>query len=81
MSKGFEGSITGLFYSLRDLGDILASLFGSYMAYFFDIQGNNYTTYNKMIFIINLISLLPIFFISLINDKTIISIHENKDGK
>ena len=79
--KGYEGSITGLFYSLRDLGDILASLFGSYMAYIFDIQGKNYTTYNKMIFIINLISLLPIFFISLINDKTIISIHENKDEK
>jgi hypothetical protein len=71
----------GLFYSIRDLGDVLASLFGSYMAYIFDIQRKNYTTYNKMIFIINLLSLLPIFCINIINDKSIISIQENKEEK
>ena len=79
--KGYEGSIMGLFYSIRDLGDVLASLFGSYMAYIFDIQRKNYTTYNKMIFIINLLSLLPIFCINIINDKSIISIQENKEEK
>ena len=77
--KGYEGSIMGLFYSVRDLGDVLASLFGSGLAYALDIQGKKYNTFNKMIFIINLLSLLPILFISIINDKSIVSIQENKD--
>ena len=76
--KGYEGSVMGLFYSIRDLGDTLASLFGSALAYLLDIQGKNYLTFNKMIYIINFISLLPIIFIN-INDKSIVSIQENKD--
>ena len=75
--KGYEGSIMGLFYSARDFGDTLASLFGSYLAYFFDIQNKKYTTYSQMIFIINLISLFPILFINIINDKSISLIQEN----
>ena len=31
--KGYEGTIMGLFYSLRDFGDTCASLMGSWMAY------------------------------------------------
>ena len=77
--KGYEGSVMGLFYSIRDLGDTLASLFGSALAYLLDIQGKNYLTFNKMIYIINFISLLPIIFINIINDKSIVSIQENKD--
>ena len=77
--KGYEGSIMGLFYSIRDLGDVLASLFGSGLAYLLDIQGKKYTTFNKMILIINLISLLPILFMNIINDKSIVLIQENID--
>ena len=77
--KGYEGTIMGLFYSLRDFGDTAASLMGSWMAYFLDIQKDNYKNYGKMVFIINLISLLPICFIGIINDKSIISIQENKN--
>ena len=77
--KGYEGSVMGLFYSIRDLGDTLASLFGSSLAYLLDIQGKKYATFNKMIFIINLISLLPIIFINIINDKNLALIQENKD--
>ena len=77
--KGYEGSIMGLFYSIRDLGDVLASLGGSWMAHFLDIQGKKYTTFNKMILIINLITLLPLLFINIIQDKSIVSIQENKE--
>ena len=77
--KGYEGSVMGLFYSIRDLGDTLASLFGSSLAYLLDIQGKKYTTFNKMIYIINCISLLPIIFINIIKDKSIVSIQENKE--
>ena len=77
--KGYEGSIMGLFYSLRDFGDFLASLFGSWLSFILDIQGNKYTTFNKMIYIINFWSLLPIVFISIINDKSISKIRDNKD--
>ena len=77
--KGYEGSIMGLFYSLRDFGDTCASLMGSWMAYFLDIQRDGYKNFSKMVFIINLISLLPIAFIRIINDKSIISLQENKN--
>ena len=77
--KGYEGSVMGLFYSVRDLGDVLASLFGSGLAYLLDIQRKKYSTFNKMNFIINLISLLPIFFINIINHKSIVSLQENID--
>ena len=77
--KGYEGSIMGLFYSLRDFGDTCASLMGSWMAYFLDIQRDGYKNFSKMVFIINLISLLPIAFIRIINDKSIISLQETKN--
>lgn len=77
--KGYEGSVMGLFYSIRDLGDTLATLFGSYLAYILDIQRKKYATFNKMIYIINFISLLPILFINIIKDKSIVLIRENKD--
>ena len=69
--KGYEGSIMGLFYSVRDLGDVLASLFGSGLAYALDIQGKKYATFNKMIFIINILSLLPILFINIVNNLNV----------
>jgi len=74
--KEYEGSIMGLFYSTRDFGDTIASLFGSYLAFFYDIQNMKYTTYSKMILTINLISLLPIFFVGIINHECISSIKE-----
>ena len=77
--KGYEGSIMGLIYSLRDFGDTCASLMGSWMAYFLDIQKDGYKNFSKMVFIINLISLLPIGFIRIINDKSIIALEENKN--
>ena len=49
------------------------------MAHFLDIQGKKYTTFNKMILIINLITLLPLLFINIIQDKSIVSIQENKE--
>ena len=77
--KGYEGTIMGLFYSLRDFGDTCASLMGSWMAYYLDIQKDDYKNYGNMVLIINLISLLPICFIGIINDKSIIAIQENKN--
>ena len=77
--KGYEGSIMGLFYSLRDFGDTCASLMGSWMAYFFDIQKDGYKNFGKMILIINIISLLPLGFINIINDESIVSIQEKKN--
>ena len=77
--KGYEGTIMGLFYSLRDFGDTCASLMGSWMAYYLDIQKYDYKNYGNMVLIINLISLLPICFIGIINDKSIIAIQENKN--
>ena len=76
--KRYEGTIMGLFYSLRDFGDTCASLMGSWMAYYLDIQKDGYKNFGKMIFIINLISLLPLAFIGIINDKSIIAIQENR---
>ena len=78
--KGYEGSIMGLFYSLRDFGDTCASLMGSWLAYFLDIQKNEYQNYHLMIFIINIISLLPLGFIWIINDKSIEAIQNNKNN-
>lgn len=78
--KGYEGSIMGLFYSLRDFGDTCASLMGSWLAYFLDIQKNGYQNYHLMIFIINIISLLPLGFIWIINDKSIEAIQNNKNN-
>ena len=77
--EGYGGSIMGLFYSLRDFGDFLSSIFGSWLAFMFDIQGNKYSTFNKMIFINNILSLSPIFFIFIINNKTISKIREKKN--
>ena len=77
--KGYEGTIMGLFYSLRDFGDTCASLMGSWMAYYLDIQKDDYNNYGNMVLVINLISLLPICFIGIINDKSIIAIQENKN--
>ena len=76
--KGYEGTIMGLFYSLRDFGDTCASLMGSWMAYFLDIQKDGYKNFGKMVLIINLISLLPLCFIRIINDKSIVAIQESK---
>ena len=76
--KEYEGSIMGLFYSTRDFGDTIASLLGSYLAFFYDIQNTKYTTYSKMILTINLISLLPIFFVNIINNEIISSNKEKK---
>ena len=76
--KEYEGSIMGLFYSTRDFGDTVASLLGSYLAFFYDIQNTKYTTYSKMILTINLISLLPIFFVNIINNEIISSNKEKK---
>ena len=76
--KRYEGTIMGLFYSLRDFGDTCASLMGSWMAYYLDIQKDGYKNFGKMVFIINLISLLPIAFIGIINDNSIIAIQENR---
>jgi Na+/melibiose symporter-like transporter len=74
--KEYEGSIMGLFYSTRDFGDTMASLLGSYLAFFYDIQNTKYTTYSKMILTINLISLLPIFFVNIINNEILSSTKE-----
>ena len=67
--KGYEGSIMGLLSSTRDFGDTLSCLFGSCFTYLFDIENSKYKNFNNMVFIINLLSLLPILFIKyLIND-------------
>ena len=76
--KGYEGSIMGLFYSVRDLGDVLASLGGSWLAHFFKIQEKKYSSFNQMIYTIHFISLMPLLFINIIQDKSIVSIQENK---
>ena len=76
--KGYEGSIMGLFYSLRDFGDTCASLMGSWLAFYLDIQPYKYDNFSKMVFIINIISLLPLGFIWIINDKSIQDIQNNK---
>ena len=49
------------------------------MAYFFDIQKDGYKNFGKMILIINIISLLPLGFINIINDESIVSIQEKKN--
>ena len=79
--KGYEGSIMGLFYSLRDFGDTCASLMGSWLAFILDIQKNNYQNFGLMVLIINIISLLPLAFIGIIKDKSIEDIQNNKDNK
>jgi len=77
--KGYEGTIMGLFYSLRDFGDTCASLMGSWMAFFLDIQKDGYKNFGNMILIINIMSLLPLGFIWIINDRSIVAIQENKN--
>ena len=76
--KKYEGTIMGLFYALRDFGDTCSSLMGSWLAYYLDIQKDKYDNFGKMVFIINLISLLPLGFIGILNDKSIIAIQENR---
>ena len=77
--KGYEGTIMGLIYSLRDFGDTCASLMGSWMAFFLDIQKDGYKNFGNMILIINIMSLLPLGFIWIINDRSIVAIQENKN--
>ena len=49
--EGYGGSIMGLFYSLRDFGDFLSSIFGSWLSFLFDIQGNKYSNFSIIYFV------------------------------
>ena len=64
--KGYEGSVYSLFTSSANIGRTISGLLGSVMMVIFGIRKDNYNNFNIMVFIINIITLLPILVLLLI---------------
>ena len=64
--KGYEGSVYSLFTSSANIGRTISGLLGSVMMVIFGIRKDNYNNLNIMVFIINIITLLPILVLLLI---------------
>lgn len=58
--ENYEGSVYSLFTSGANLGRTLSGFFGSLMTILFGIKKGKYDNFNVMVFVHNLISLVPI---------------------
>ena len=67
--KGYEGSIMGLFGSALSFGKTISTFLGSLLTMFFKVEKSDYSNFNFMIFVHNIISLLSLFGLLLIDDE------------
>ena len=74
--KGFEGSVMGLFGSALSFGKTISTFFGSLLTLFFKIEKSDYSNFNFLIMIHNLISLSTIVGLIFISDE-ILELKEN----
>jgi predicted MFS family arabinose efflux permease len=66
---GFEGSVQGLFGSASSFGKTISTFFGSILTSLFKVEKNDYSNFNLMIFVHNIISLLSLFGLLFIDDE------------
>ena len=67
--KGYEGSIMGLFGSALSFGKTISTFLGSLLTMFFKVEKSDYSNFNFMIFVHNIISLLSLFGLLCIDDE------------
>ena len=67
--KGFEGSVMGLFGSAQSFGKTISTFLGSLLTMYFKVEKNDYSNFNFMIFVHNIISLLSLFGLLLLDDE------------
>ena len=67
--KGFEGSVMGLFGSAMSFGKTISTFFGSLLTLYFKIEKNDYSNFNILIFVHNIISLSTMVGILFITDE------------
>ena len=75
--KGYEGSVMGLFGSALSFGKTISTFFGSLLTMFFKVEKNDYSNFNLMIFVNNMISLLVLLGLLIIDDD-LIALRGNK---
>ena len=75
--KGFEGSVMGLFGSALSFGKTISTFFGSLLTMFFKVEKNDYSNFNIMIFVNNIISLLILLGLLIIDDD-LLALRGNK---
>ena len=78
--KGFEGSVMGLFGSALSFGKTISTFLGSLLTLFFKVEKSDYSNFNFLIMIHNLISLASIVGLFFISDE-ILEIKDNKGKK
>ena len=79
--NGYEGSIMGLFGSAISFGKTISTFFGSLLTAYFKVEKNDYSNFNFMIFVHNIISLLSLFGLLLIDDEILVHAEENSKKK
>jgi len=67
--KGFEGSIMGLFGSALSFGKTISTFLGSLLTMYFKIEKNDYSNFNFLILVHNLISLSTVVGLVFITDE------------
>ena len=67
--KNFEGSVFSLFVSSNNLGKALSNLGGSIIVVLFGVKKGQYSNFNVMIFVQNLLVLLPILVLKFTPQK------------
>ena len=67
--KGFEGSVMGLFGSALSFGKTISTFLGSLLTLFFKIEKNDYSNFNFLIMMHNLISLSSIVGLFFVTDE------------
>ena len=67
--KGFEGSVSGLIGSALSFGKTISTFLGSLLTMYFKVEKNDYSNFNLMIFVNNIISLLSLLGLFLIDDE------------
>ena len=75
--KGYEGSVMGLFGSALSFGKTISTFSGSLLTMLFKVEKSDYSNFNLMIFVNNIISLFSIFGLFLIDDE-LLSLRANK---
>jgi predicted MFS family arabinose efflux permease len=79
--SGYEGSIMGLNGSAISFGKTVSTFFGSLLTAYFKVEKNDYSNFNFMIFVHNIISLLSLFGLLLIDDEILVHAEENSKKK
>ena len=67
--KGFEGSIMGLFGSALSFGKTISTFLGSLLTMYFKIEKSDYSNFNFLILVHNLISLSAVVGLVFITDE------------